>query len=102
MKTTSPLSLISGDTETLVSLVAALSEVAPNIEFSPKLARISHVSHRQGGRLAKLKAGTVAKSILRRVVHPTHIVRAANLHRTRKANRRNFDDLQLTLYSEIF
>jgi cyclopropane fatty-acyl-phospholipid synthase-like methyltransferase len=51
--------------------------------------------------LTKLKAGTVAKSILRRVVHPAHIAKAANLHRTRKANRRKFDDLQLTLYSEI-
>src|SRR4051794_31143148 len=56
---------------------------------------------RQGGYLTKLKAGTVAKGILRRVIHPAHLAKAANLHRHRKANRRNFDDLQLKLYSEI-
>ena len=51
--------------------------------------------------MTKLKASSVAKGILRRVIHPAHLAKAANLHRQRKANRRNFDDLQLKLYSEI-
>jgi cyclopropane fatty-acyl-phospholipid synthase-like methyltransferase len=49
----------------------------------------------------KLRGGAIASSLLGRVLHPGHLVRAAKLQLKRKAHRHTFDDAQLALYSQI-
>lgn len=49
----------------------------------------------------KLKAGAVAKSIVSRVAHPKHLIRAINLQRARKKNKRAYDDAQLATLARI-
>lgn len=54
-----------------------------------------------GAFLRKIKAAAVATSVAKRVLHPGHFMAAARLHRTRKRDKRVFDDAQLALVSEI-
>ena len=51
--------------------------------------------------MRKIKAAAVATSVAKRLFHPAHFVAAARLHRTRKRDKRVFDDAQLALVSEI-
>lgn len=51
--------------------------------------------------MRKLKAGTVAKSVVRRIINPTHLWEAGKLQRHRKRDKRVYDDAQLKLYAEI-
>ncbi len=51
--------------------------------------------------MEKLKAGTVARSVARRILHPRHLVRAVNLQRRRKKHARAVADPQLALFAQI-
>lgn len=49
----------------------------------------------------KLKASTIAKSMVTRACNPKHLLQAAKLQRNRKRDRRTYDDAQLKFYAEI-
>ena len=47
----------------------------------------------------KLKAGAVAKSVAKRVIHPGHLMRAVKLQRGRKRTKVAFADAELPRHS---
>ena len=51
--------------------------------------------------MRKLKAGAVAKSVAKRVIHPGHLMRAVKLQRGRKRTKVAFADAELELFAQI-
>lgn len=49
----------------------------------------------------KIKGWTVVARLLRRLLNPWHLIRAARLQMGRKAHRHSFDDAQLALYAQV-
>jgi cyclopropane fatty-acyl-phospholipid synthase-like methyltransferase len=49
----------------------------------------------------RIRTRELVRGILTRALHPRHLWAAAQLHRSRKINRHNFDDAQLALYGQI-
>ena len=83
-------------TPTMTAVSTGATEIPTGTSAPPQVTAAA-----AGGVVRKVTGRGMAGSVVGRALHPGHLWQAAALHRSRKADRRKYDDTRLAMYARM-